>query len=235
MTRFVVVTPLLLVIVLLAGAASVASAQSPGCATGSAVTDAANNPGLVADCEALLASDERDTLAGTGTLDWSASTPIADWDGVTVGRRGGCHTTARYSLVPSGPGVDWFDTSRAGQSRQPGNPGALQQPVDRDDTPGVGQPRQPGNPEPLQQPVDRGDTVIARQSDEPGTLAALRQPVDRGDTIIDTLEHLYLGYNRLSGPIPSLGNLTNLRELELVDRVSELGNLANLEILNLYS
>ena len=82
MTRFVVVTPLLLVIVLLAGAASVASAQSPGCATGSAVTDAANNPGLVADCEALLAS--RDTLAGTGTLDWSASTPIADWDGVTV-------------------------------------------------------------------------------------------------------------------------------------------------------
>ena len=83
MTRFVVVTPLLLVIVLLAGAASVASAQSPGCATGSAVTDAANNPGLVADCEALLAS--RDTLAGTGTLDWSASTPIANWDGVTVG------------------------------------------------------------------------------------------------------------------------------------------------------
>ena len=43
----------------------------------------ANNPGLVADCEALLAA--RDTLAGTGTLNWSASTPIANWDGVTVG------------------------------------------------------------------------------------------------------------------------------------------------------
>ena len=82
MTRFVVAIPLLLVIVLLAGAASVASAQSPGCATGSAVANPANNPGLVADCEALLSS--RDTLAGTGTLDWSASTPIANWDGVTV-------------------------------------------------------------------------------------------------------------------------------------------------------
>ena len=52
------------------------------CETGVAVSDAANNPGLVSDCEALLAS--RDTLAGTATLNWSADTPIADWDGVTL-------------------------------------------------------------------------------------------------------------------------------------------------------
>ena len=83
MTRFVVVMPLLLFIVLLAGAASVASAQSSGCGNGVAVANPANNPGLVADCEALLSA--RDTLAGTGTLDWSASTPITNWDGVTVG------------------------------------------------------------------------------------------------------------------------------------------------------
>ena len=44
--------------------------------------DAANNPGLVTDCEALLAA--RDTLAGTATLNWSADTPISDWEGVTV-------------------------------------------------------------------------------------------------------------------------------------------------------
>ena len=53
------------------------------CATGRAVVDATDNPGLVSDCEALLAS--RDTLAGDATLDWSADTPIAGWDGITLG------------------------------------------------------------------------------------------------------------------------------------------------------
>ena len=55
---------------------------APTCATGTAVPDAANNPGLVSDCEALL--EARDTLAGTATLNWSADTPISDWEGVTV-------------------------------------------------------------------------------------------------------------------------------------------------------
>ena len=53
------------------------------CATGSAVPDTANNPGLVSDCEALLAS--RDTLAGTATLNWSVDTPASQWEGVTLG------------------------------------------------------------------------------------------------------------------------------------------------------
>ena len=42
-----------------------------------------NNPGLTADCAALLAA--RDTLAGTATLNWSANAPITTWDGVTLG------------------------------------------------------------------------------------------------------------------------------------------------------
>ena len=42
-----------------------------------------NNPGLAGDCARLLAA--RDTLAGTGTLNWSANAPVEDWDGVTVG------------------------------------------------------------------------------------------------------------------------------------------------------
>ena len=44
--------------------------------------DAANNPGLVTDCEALLAA--RDILAGSATLNWSASNPIGQWEGVTL-------------------------------------------------------------------------------------------------------------------------------------------------------
>ena len=63
--------------------ASAQSTDTPTCSTGAAVPDPANNPGLVSDCEALLAG--RDTLAGTATLDWSADVPIAQWEGVTVG------------------------------------------------------------------------------------------------------------------------------------------------------
>ena len=52
------------------------------CTTGVAVSGAASNPGRVADCEALLAA--RDTLAGSGTLNWSGNSAIGSWDGVTL-------------------------------------------------------------------------------------------------------------------------------------------------------
>ena len=49
---------------------------------GDAVTDRSNT-GLVADCAALLSA--RDTLRGTAALNWAPDTPIATWDGVTLG------------------------------------------------------------------------------------------------------------------------------------------------------
>ena len=52
------------------------------CANGSAVEDPGDNPGLVADCDALLAA--RDTLKGDGILNWSAEVAIGEWFGVTV-------------------------------------------------------------------------------------------------------------------------------------------------------
>ena len=60
-----------------------AQANATSCANGVAVPDPSNNPGLVSDCEALL--EARDTLAGTGSLNWSSTTPIDQWDGITVG------------------------------------------------------------------------------------------------------------------------------------------------------
>ena len=54
-----------------------------GCSGGTAVTNPGANPGLVSDCEALLAA--KDTLRGTATLNWSFDTVITSWDGVTVG------------------------------------------------------------------------------------------------------------------------------------------------------
>ena len=59
------------------------TAQTPDpCATGTAVPDAANNPGLLADCAILLAA--MDTLRGTAALNWSADRAITAWDWVTV-------------------------------------------------------------------------------------------------------------------------------------------------------
>ena len=50
------------------------------CETGKAVAVPADNPGLVADCEALLAA--RDTLRGRASLNWNANTPMKQWRGV---------------------------------------------------------------------------------------------------------------------------------------------------------
>ena len=57
-------------------------APQDACTTGGAVADATNN-GLVSDCEALLAAQY--TLAESRSLNWSANTPITEWDGITVG------------------------------------------------------------------------------------------------------------------------------------------------------
>ena len=59
---------------------TVARGPSP-CVTGGAVSDSTNT-GLVSDCDALLAV--KDTLAGTASLNWSADTSIARWEGLTL-------------------------------------------------------------------------------------------------------------------------------------------------------
>ena len=56
------------------------------CVSGGAVVDATNT-GLVSDCGMLLAA--RDTLAGTAALNWSADTPITEWNGVVLGGTSG--------------------------------------------------------------------------------------------------------------------------------------------------
>ena len=60
-----------------------AQGNAASCANGIAVPDPADNPGLVSDCEVLLSA--RDTLAGSGSLNWSATIPIDQWDGVGLG------------------------------------------------------------------------------------------------------------------------------------------------------
>ena len=59
----------------------VSAQQTSVCATGGAVPNPGTNPGLVSDCETLLAA--RDTLAGTVALNWAANTPMLEWAGVS--------------------------------------------------------------------------------------------------------------------------------------------------------
>ena len=61
-----------------------ASALPPeqACANGVAVAEPEANPGLVADCEALLRA--KDALRGEASLDWGGGLAVADWEGVTV-------------------------------------------------------------------------------------------------------------------------------------------------------
>ena len=56
--------------------------EDADCSSGVAVTDPDDNPGLVSDCEVLLAA--RDIMAGSASLNWSADIPIEEWDGITV-------------------------------------------------------------------------------------------------------------------------------------------------------
>ena len=59
------------------------ASPTPPCENGTAVAGPATNPGLVGDCEALLAA--KDTLRGTETLNWSADLAIGSWEGITTG------------------------------------------------------------------------------------------------------------------------------------------------------
>ena len=58
------------------------TAEGSNCTTNSAVPVAASNPGLVADCEALL--EALDSLVGGGSLNWTADTPMSQWEGVSL-------------------------------------------------------------------------------------------------------------------------------------------------------
>ena len=57
------------------------SALTQQCIEGAAVGP--GNDGLASDCALLL--EAKDTLRGTETLNWSADTAIASWEGITVG------------------------------------------------------------------------------------------------------------------------------------------------------
>ena len=169
---------------------------------------------LASDCEVLL--DNRDTLAGTATLNWAPDTPIEDWEGIAVGG-----TPARVV------GVSLRDRGLTGtMPQQIGDLSYLAELSLREN-------QLTGTiPAELRELSDL--TSLDLSGNElngpiPSTLGRLS-----GLTILD------LGWNELTGAIPTeLGGLTKLRRLDLAKNQltgtipSELGNLADLTELSL--
>ena len=226
--------------------ASPASETTSACATDGAVANAASNPGLVLDCETLLAA--KDTLRGTATLNWSADTPIASWDAVTVSG-----TPRRVTRIDtSGENLNLSGTIPAGLG---GLSSLTYLRLSNNQLTGA-IPAELGNLSNLSSLSLWNNQLTGTIPTELGNLSNLTFlrlsgneltgaiPAELGN--LTKLDSLYLGSNRLSGTIPSeFGNLTNLRHLLLGSSGSgrnqltgaipaELKNLTKLQSLDLW-
>ena len=181
------------------------------CSSGNAVTDANDNPGLVSDCEALLAA--RDVLAGSASLNWSAGISMEEWDGVVVKRERvtGLHLFEQGLTGVIPPEIGDLDSLE--ELLLTGN--RLSGEIPRELA-------MLGNLESLWLEENRLTGAI------PPELSRLN------------LKGLFLSHNQLTGSIPAeLSHITNLAYLELDDnRLSgeipqELGNLTRLTVLYL--
>ena len=205
------------------------------CITGGAVANNANS-GLASDCEALL--EARDALAGSGSLNWSESAPIAEWDGITLRGR-----PAR---------VGWLDLRAKGLDGSiPSELGSLSNltylNLRTNDLSGP-IPASLGTLTNLIVLNLNGNDLTGSIPSELGNLTSLREmwlhandltgPIPESLGNLANLEKMKLRNNRLSGPIPgSLGNLDSLEWLvvhnnELSGPIPpELGDMDSLEIL----
>ena len=184
------------------------------CSAGIAVADAANNPGLVSDCETLLGA--RDELTGAVTLDWSANSAMMAWEGVTIGGTPKRVTHVDLdnlgltgSIPPGLSGLAKLEQLNLSFNRLTG-----------------GLPRELGNLTNLTR-LSLNRNMLTGEI--PSELSSLSR-----------LNGLTLSWNGLSGEIPpELGSLSNLLELdlrrnELTGEIpAELGSLTNLQSLNL--
>ena len=205
---------LIVVVLTLGGPSVVLAQQSNACASDGAVPDPGNNPGLVSDCAALLAA--RDTLAGTATLNWAASTPITGWEGVYL--RG---TPQRVTQVALN---SWGLTGEI-----PAQLGNLSGLVDLN----LSENELTG-----EIPTELGDLSSLRYLDLDHNRLTGEIPAELGE--LTSLFVLSLRWNQLTGEIPTeLGDLPKLQHLDLDHNQltgeipTELSNISRLSGLSL--
>lgn len=194
----------------------VACGNAPGtrttCADGPALQDASVNPGLVADCEALLSA--RDELAGTAMLNWSVDVAIDTWDGVTVEDNRVTELNLNFFGLTGTIPPEIGDLSSL----------TLLQFVSNQLTGTI--------------PAELGELSNLEDLALWGNSLTGSIPTDLGD--LSNLKKLQLQENRLTGTIPpDLGSLSNLTDLWLRDNElsgsipAELGDLSKLDALDL--
>ena len=197
-------------IITLGGAAPAPDSE---CVTGGAVADASNG-GLTSDCEILLAG--MDELVGDGTaLNWSADTPIVEWQGVSS-EQGEGRVVSIYlkghGLAGSIPaGFNGLDALTKLQLHSNDLTGEIPDLSD----------------------LDNLIWLILQNNSLSGSL-----PMTLGD--MDSLDFLYLRDNDLSGDIPTeLTHATDLRRVDLRDNAltgtipTEFGHMTRLRYLML--
>lgn len=197
--------------------------DATACGAGVAVADPDANPGLVADCAALL--EVQQALAGGGALNWSVDRPMAAWDALTLA---GAPLRVQALALGESPRTP---PPALGELHRPLPPAlgklthlqALQLPGHRFTGP---------------IPAELGQLTALRELDLSSNQLAETIPAALGRLI--NLETLDLAKNELMGPIPpELGQATALRDLDLSENQltgpipPELAHLANLETLDL--
>ena len=194
-------------------------ATRAACSAGVVVPAPAQHPGLVADCEVLVAL--RAELFGRAATNWTTNTPLAAWEGVVVGG-----TPARVrELVLTDGAIGRFDHG----GRLPAGIAELafleRLELSKNGLTGT-------------IPAAWGALAQLRWLDLSGNQLTGAIPGELGN--LANLEQLWLYKNRLSGPIPGeLGQLGNLEQLWLFDNQlsgaipAALGQLRNLEVLGI--
>ena len=221
-------------------ATAVAAPKTSICVSGGAVADGADRPGLARDCEALL--EARDALAGTATLDWSAETPISDWQGV--------------GFDEDGDRVTWVALRNEGLNGTiPASLGRLSMVMQlilhsNDLTGGI--PAELGGLAHLEKLLLHNNRLTGPIPDLSGasslkmlwlsgTDMALTDGVPTWLNSMGSLESLSLWGNNLGGEMPDLSGMSSLKELRLQSTgltgeiPASLGNVTSLVDLYLHS
>ena len=181
------------------------------CVSGGAVSDQTNT-GLVSDCDTLLAA--RDTLAGTAKLNWSADTPIGQWEGVTL--RGTPERVAWLAL--SAKGLNGAIPTDLGELSMLTNLNLRSNQLSGSIPGSLGQ-------------LSRLTSLNLHTNKLSGSIPDLSG--------LTRLEGLYLPNNMLTGPVPKwLNGMTSMRELwlwgnELSGTIPDLSGMTRLEKLKL--